>query len=77
MKETRWIARDENGGLYCYSTKPVRCLEVGEWMFNMVKELSDDEVDSYSISNTHFPELSWNDEPIKVEVTYKKVEDED
>ena len=72
MKQIKWIARDENGELYCYSKKPVRCLEVGEWIFNVVKESSDDEVDSYSISNTYFPELSWVDEPIKVEVTYKK-----
>lgn len=64
-----WVARDEDGQLCIfYKGKPHRggcnrwwysgyCAE-GDWM---------------CIDNKMFPELTWEDEPIEVELTIKKI----
>lgn len=55
-----WIARDENGDLYLYTSKPKKIAE--EW-----------EADDYSFSRNSFPEIKWEDEePTEVELKIVK-----
>lgn len=49
-----WIARDEDGSLYAYEDKPILCHI--EWIGRLFG----------SIKN--FPNLTWEDEPIEIEV---------
>lgn len=49
-----WIARDEDGSLYAYEDKPILCHM--EWIGRLFG----------SIKN--FPNLTWEDEPIEIEV---------
>lgn len=67
MKKSKefWAAKDANGCVFLYSAKPVRSLETKSWYMNK-------EDDLYSISNRLFPELTWEDEPVKVSITIKK-----
>lgn len=59
MKYKYWIARDKNGFLGAYEDKPVRCDNKKEWLAE--KFLS-------SMENSFFPDLTWEDEPIEVEI---------
>lgn len=54
-----WIARDKNGFLFAYEDKPKRCDNKKEWFAG--KFLS-------SMENSFFPDLTWEDEPIEVEI---------
>lgn len=54
-----WVARDKNGSLFAYNDKPTRCDNQKEWFAE--KFLS-------SMENSFFPDLTWNDEPIEVEL---------
>lgn len=56
---TFWVARDENGSLFAYEDKPVRCDNQKEWFSG--KFLT-------SMENSFFPDLTWEDEPIEVEL---------
>lgn len=53
-----WIARDEDGSLYAYEDKPTRCDIRKEW-FGLFFS---------SMKNSYFPNLTWKDEPIEVEL---------
>ena len=63
-----WVARDSyedamNGvGLILHHTKPIRCN--GEWS-NMTIALH--------LPWNMFPEITWEDEPVKVELLIKKI----
>lgn len=54
-----WVARDKNGSLFAYNDKPTRCDNQKEWFAE--KFLS-------SMENSFFPDLTWEDEPIEVEL---------
>lgn len=58
MKYKYWVARDKNGKLCLYETKPERDYDVKTWQSGrfcqMPKHL--------------FPDLTWEDEPIEVEI---------
>lgn len=54
-----WVARDKDGNLFAYNDKPTRCDNQKEWFAE--KFLS-------SMENSFFPNLTWNDEPIEVEL---------
>lgn len=54
-----WIARDKNGSLFAYENKPERCDNQKEWFSG--KFLN-------SMENSFFPDLTWYDEPIEVEL---------
>lgn len=56
---TFWIARDKNGSLFAYEDKPKRYDNKKEWF--SVKFL-------FSMENSLFPDLTWEDEPIEVEI---------
>lgn len=51
-----WIARDEDGSLYAYEDKPILCHI--EWIGLLFG----------SMKNSYFPNLTWKDEPIEIEV---------
>ena len=53
-----WVARDKNGFLFAYEDKPKRCDNQKEWIWRFL----------FSMKNSFFPELTWKDEPIEVEL---------
>lgn len=57
-----YVARDENNGLWLFTEKPERNTLHRYW-FSDYGEIM--ELDAHS---TQFKELTWNDEPIKVEL---------
>ena len=52
------VARDKNGFLFAYEDKPTRCDNQKEWIGRF----------SNSIKNSYFPNLTWEDEPIEIEL---------
>lgn len=54
-----WVARDWGGMLFAYFNKPIRDTVWKEW--------DSDEV-SLRIDDSFFPDLTWEDEPIEVEL---------
>ena len=54
-----WVARDKNGFLFAYEDKPKRCDNQKEWFAEKFL---------FSIENSFFHELKWEDEPIEVEL---------
>ena len=62
-----YIARDGSGSLYVHYTLPVRCDDTQWWW-------SDD--DAFEVKSEVFPEfnnLSYNDDPVKVEINIKRI----
>ena len=62
-----WVARYKDGELDLYRNKPQRCDAIG-W--------SHENWDSYDehwiqLDSKLFPDLTWNDEPIEVELVRK------
>ena len=53
-----WVARDKNGFLFAYGDKPTRCDNQKEWSGWFLN----------SMKNSYFPNLTWEDEPIEVEL---------
>ena len=54
-----WVARDWGGMLYAYFNKPIRDTVWKEWDSDKV---------SLHIDDSFFQELTWEDEPIDVEI---------
>lgn len=60
-----FIARDRNGNLYIYDKLPKRDRTNGIWQVN-------EKFDKfYQLPNDWFPEITWDDEPRKVEISIK------
>ena len=53
-----WVARDKNGFLIAYEDKPTRCDNQKEWIGWFL----------FSMKNSYFPELKWEDEPIEIRI---------
>ena len=53
-----WVARDKNGFLFAYEDKPTRCDNQKEWIGRFFS----------SMKNSYFPNLTWEDDPIEVEL---------
>ena len=53
-----WIARDKDGELYLYDSKPKRSQT--EWV------ASDDDGDVFDIPSEYFSTLTWKDEPREI-----------
>lgn len=53
-----WVARDKNGFLFVYEDKPTRCDNQKEWIGRFFS----------SMKNSYFTNLTWEDEPIEVEL---------
>lgn len=57
-----WIARDSNGTLVLHLQKPIRNYFCNDW-----------EADDFlEIDANLFPELTWNSEPLEVELVEKE-----
>lgn len=56
-----WIARDRNGTLRFFDSKPVRFKWFGEWSTSLVKLNPED-----------FPDVTWENSPQKVEFILRK-----
>lgn len=69
--EEAWAARDANGDLFCYKSKPVRGFSQTQWMFDYKDPWKGSAL--FAMPNNLFPELTWRDEPIKISIIYKKV----
>lgn len=52
----RYIARDKDGKLFAYETKPVRDLGGRQWFGKPFKKIKDE----------YYPSLKWEDEPIEI-----------
>lgn len=59
-----WIARDKDGTLVLFKVKPVRCKD--KWVSFGVNW------ENFTIDESLFPELKWEDEPIEVELALKQ-----
>lgn len=57
-----WVARDKDGRIFAYTNKPVRDYSLQEWESDFVSE----------INGKSFPDLTWDDEPIKVSISIKR-----
>ena len=53
-----WVARDKNGFLFVYEDKPTRRDNQREWLGRFLT----------SMKNSYFPNLTWEDQPIEVEL---------
>ena len=53
-----WVARDKKGFLFAYEDKPARCDNRKEWIGRFFS----------SMKNSYFPNLTWEDEPIEIEL---------
>ena len=53
-----WVARDINGYLFAYEDKPTRCDNQREWFGRFLSPME----------NSFFHNLTWEDEPIEVEL---------
>ena len=58
-----WVARDKNGSLNLYEVEPIR-VDDHWWDVDYVSVYLDADA---------FPELTWKDEPIEVELLIRKV----
>lgn len=65
IKEEWFAARDKNGTLHIFQVEPRKIIDRGVWW--------DRDYMSIEISENDFPELTWEDDPIKVELTIKKI----
>lgn len=54
-----WVARDDNGKLCLYETKPERDYDLKIWQAGWF---------FIGVLNHLFPDLTWEDEPIEVEI---------
>lgn len=55
-----WVAMDKSGKLFAYDSKPKRECYLGFWYSDLNC--------MGSISRAFFPDLTWEDEPIEVEL---------
>ena len=53
-----WVARDKNGFLFAYNDRPTRSDNQKEWLGWFL----------FSMKNSYFPNLTWKDDPIEVEL---------
>lgn len=60
-----FAARDQNETIHVFQVEPRKLLDIGRWW--------DRDYMSIEISKNAFPELTWEDEPIEVELTIKKI----
>lgn len=58
-----WVARDNNGKLYIYSDKPERYNKGLRWVMGYA---------FLPLSSDLFPDLTWEDDPIEVEIIIKR-----
>lgn len=57
-----WVARDRNGSLSLYQTFPERQESLDYWR---------DGLGEFDLSETDFPDLTWESDPVEVEIIIK------
>ena len=58
-KYKHWVARDNNGKLFLYNEKPKYYNDLKVWFSGRI---------CAKLDNNIFPDLTWKDEPIEVEL---------
>lgn len=58
-----WVARDKNGELHVFEVEPRRTNDY--WW--------DRDYDSLSLNKEDFPEIEWENEPVRVKLTITKI----
>lgn len=58
-----WVARDEDGHLFMYSTKPERDEALQVWIGRYA---------DFDLRDYLFPDLTWDSDPIEVELIIKR-----
>ena len=58
-----WVARDADGNMFMYCTKPERDENLQMWMGRYA---------NCGIRNDLFPDLTWDDDPQEVEIIIKR-----
>lgn len=58
-----WVARDDSGDLLVHHAKPKRVKTARMWVAKGY---------SMSISNDLFPDLTWDSDPLEVEIIIKR-----
>ena len=66
MKLKGWVAKDRNGHIRLYSESP-KFLWESTWQINALTGWS------FPLPQDSFPTLTWEDEPIEVEIEIKEV----
>jgi len=60
-----WAARDEDGSLYLFDTKPSKDKDSKQWGLNCCSSVNND---YYHINDKLLPEVTWDDGAVKVEI---------
>lgn len=60
-----FAARNKNGILHIFQVEPRKIIDEGIWW--------DRDYMSIELSENDFPELTWEDEPIEVELTIRNI----
>lgn len=66
-----WVARDKDECLWLYIDKPIRSQTQIWWEVDTINSLLRDD-DCMEIDGDLFPDLSWEDEPIEVDLVRKE-----
>lgn len=66
-----WVARDKNNDLYLHWTKPEKIMRLNQ--FVAWRNPHDLMEPIQRLSSNLFPELTWESEPIEVELIIKKL----
>lgn len=62
-----WVARDESGSLNVFDEEPIRDEELEMWS---------DGLDHFGLPYSSFPDLTWDSDPIEVEIIIKRKKNE-
>lgn len=67
-----WVARDKDGRLQLFEGHPIKEVEKGEWnYYSIFSDFRPEWEHDFSVKLLNrelFPELTWDDEPIEVEL---------
>lgn len=58
-----WVARDDSGSLNVFDEEPTRDEKLGMWS---------DGLDHFGLPYSSFPDLTWDSDPIEVELIIKR-----
>lgn len=71
-KVTMWLARDKDGDLYLYTHKPHKntdpTFDTESWCTPDFVDDNDDIINAAEINPKFFPEVTWDTEPLEVEL---------
>lgn len=68
-KIRRWVARQPNGSLWLYDNKPHFIRDYNVWGSEIGREIELEDITDPTI----FSDLTWESEPVEVELLIKKI----